>query len=71
MHIEAVDNLTKGFELWVNGVSTLPVVLNNGVYSSTVLDINVLAGDNIQIRVSDVDNPVRDVLATVYLKWRI
>ena len=63
-------NTTKGFELRNNGSAIKSFSLNNRVYTSTNDNIDLVAGDVIQMFVSSSGAAVNDPIVTVYLKYR-
>ncbi len=63
-------NATKGFELRINGTAAKSFSLTNRVYTSTNDNIDLVAGDVLQMYISSSGASVDDPIATVYLKYR-
>jgi len=61
---------TKDMEVRVDGIVKLSFSLVNGRYSSSTLNIDVDSGEIISMFVSGAGNPAKDVVATIYGKWR-
>lgn len=70
---EGETNLTKGFDVEINGASAVPFALVGGLYSSITTDEDVTAGDKIQVfaNADGGGSETEDAVVTVYLKWRI
>jgi glycine cleavage system H lipoate-binding protein len=66
-------NASKGFEVRKNGSSTplKSFALTTGSYTSTNDNVDLNAGDVLQIYVSSVGSSVLDPVVSVYLKWRV
>jgi hypothetical protein len=66
------NNLTKSFEIRVNGNAT-PITsfsLVGGVYSSTNANFDISDGDYLQIFASSAGGPCKNVVATIELAYR-
>lgn len=63
---------TKAFEIRRNGVATSlkSFSLSGGTYISTNDNVNLNAGDVLQVYVSSAGNKIESPVVTVYLKWR-
>lgn len=66
-------NASKGFEVRKNGAATSlkSFALTTGSYTSTNDNIDLNAGDVLQIYVTGAGSSVLDPVVSVYLKWRV
>jgi hypothetical protein len=70
IHAEGEGNLSKEFELRLNGSSVFPFLLSGGVFSDMALDYNFDEGDKAQVWVTQFDDDVINPIVTLYFKWR-
>ena len=63
-------NLTKEFEIRVNGTNLTTFSLVDGKYSSTDANFNITDGDYLQFFASPGGSPARNVVATIELAYR-
>jgi hypothetical protein len=71
------NNNTKAIDLYIDGVSTTagivdfnPAVNGENTYSDTTLNIDVAAGEKLQLRGASTGGFIEDVVVTLWVKWR-
>ena len=69
-HVEAegAGNLSKQFEVQINGTAQLTFSLSSGRYSDSSQSISVAQGDNIQVFISGTGAAVTDSLVALYMR---
>lgn len=62
--------LTKEFDILSNNNVISTISLSGGIYISDSLNLDINQGDILQIAASATGGAARDIVATVYLRWR-